>query len=166
MINRGGLAWQGGFIGGVLAGLWFVRARGLNLRNVLDLAAPYIALGQSIGRIGCFLNGCCFGKPWVHGLLFPHHEGRLHPTQLYETAALFLIFVILKMAQRRPHQTGHVFVLYLWLAAMERFIVEFFRADHQILPGGLSMFQYISLGIFLAGLVIFFRLKQASPDKP
>lgn len=162
MINRGGLAWQGGFFGGALAGVWFARRCRLSLRALLDLCAPYIALGQSIGRVGCFLNGCCFGKPWDHGIFFPTHQARLYPTQLYETAGLFLIFVVLKIAGRRSHQPGMVFVLYLWLAAIERFIVEFYRADHDTLWLGLSLFQYIALVVFVIGIVIFVRFRKSS----
>ena len=160
MINRGGLAWQGGFAGGTLAGIWFARSRKLSLRKLLDLSAPYIALGQSIGRIGCFLNGCCFGKLWAGGFSFPGHEGRLHPTQLYETAGLFLIFIVLKITQRRPHSPGMLFVFYLWLAAIERFTVEFFRADHDTLWLGLSLFQYIAVGVFTAGIAVFLKFKK------
>jgi phosphatidylglycerol:prolipoprotein diacylglycerol transferase len=154
MLQKGGLAWQGGFLGGALAGVWFARSKKLSLRPLLDLSAPYIALGQSIGRIGCFFNGCCFGKPVVWGIYYPVHHARLIPTQLYETAGLFLIFLILKNAQTRPHNPGFIFVFYLWLAAIERFIVEFYRADHDLLWGGLSLAQYVALGVFAAGLIL------------
>jgi len=160
MINKGGLAWQGGLAGGTAAGVWFCRSRKLSVRMFMDLCAPYIALGQSIGRIGCFFNGCCYGKPWAFGIFFPVHEARLYPTQLYETAGLFAIFLLLKAAQRKPHHPGMVFVLYLWLAAIERFVVEFYRDDHDLLWLGLSLAQYVSLAIFIAGIVVFLRLKK------
>lgn len=160
MIMHGGLAWQGGLIGGSLAGLWFIKRKKLELRVFLDLVAPYIALGQAIGRIGCFLNGCCYGKAVVWGIYFPVHSARLHPTQLYETFGLLFIFVVLKYAQKRSHQEGMVFVLYLWLAGIERFVVEFFRADHDVLWLGLSLFQYIALIIFIVGLVLLGRFKK------
>ena len=160
MIQHGGLAWQGGFIGGTLAGLWFIHFKKLLLRPCIDLIAPYIALGQAIGRMGCFLNGCCYGKPVVWGIYFPVHSARLHPTQLYETFGLLFIFVVLKYAQKRSHQEGMVFVLYLWLAGIERFVVEFFRADHDVLWLGLSLFQYIALIIFIVGLVLLGRFKK------
>ena len=160
MIMHGGLAWQGGLIGGSLAGLWFIKRKKLELRVFLDLVAPYIALGQAIGRIGCFLNGCCYGKAVVWGIYFPVHQARLAPTQLYETIGLFLAFIILKYAQTKPHRSGMIFVLYLWLGAMERFTVEFFRADHDVWWFGLSLFQYISLGIIIAGLFLFWKFKK------
>jgi len=154
MLQKGGLAWQGGFIGGTLAGVWFARRNRLSLRPLMDLAAPYIALGQSIGRIGCFFNGCCYGKPVAWGIYDPVHNARLYPTQLFETAGLFIIFLMLKKAQAKPHQAGFIFVFYLWLAAIERFSVEFFRADHDLLWLNLSLAQYIALGVFGAGLIL------------
>jgi phosphatidylglycerol:prolipoprotein diacylglycerol transferase len=154
MIWNGGLAWQGGFLGGVLAGVWFARRKKLSLRPLLDLAAPYIALGQSIGRIGCFFNGCCYGKPVSWGIYFPAHNARLYPTQLFECVGLFIIFLILKKAQTKPHQAGFIFVFYLWLAAIERFIVEFYRGDTIPFWLGLSLAQYVALAVFAAGLVL------------
>jgi phosphatidylglycerol:prolipoprotein diacylglycerol transferase len=160
MLQKGGLAWQGGFVGGSLAGIWFARTKKLSLRPLLDLSAPYVALGQSIGRIGCFFNGCCYGKPVAWGIYFPAHHARLYPTQLFECAGLFIIFLILKKAQTKPHQAGFVFVLYLWLAALERFIVEFYRADHDLLWGNLSLAQYVAIGVFTAGLVLMMVFKK------
>jgi len=160
MLQKGGLAWQGGFLGGALAGVWFVRRKKLSLKPLLDLVAPYIALGQSIGRIGCFLNGCCYGKPVSWGIYFPTHGERLHPTQLYETAGLFIIFLILKLQRPVPfkgtglQRSGSIFVLYLVLAGLERFVVEFFRADHDILWLGLSLAQFVALGVMAAGLIL------------
>lgn len=160
MLQKGGLAWQGGFLGGALAGVWFARRKKLSLKPLLDLTAPYIALGQSIGRIGCLLNGCCYGKPVAWGIYFPAHNARLYPTQLFETAGLFIIFLILKKAQTKPHQAGFIFVFYLWLAAIERFIVEFYRADHDLLWLGLSLAQFVALGVFAAGIVMAVILRR------
>ena len=160
MLQKGGLAWQGGFLGGTLAGIWFARRKKLSLKPLSDLAAPYIALGQSIGRIGCFLNGCCYGKPVPWGIYFPTHNARLYPTQLFETAGLFIIFLILKKAQTKPHQAGFIFVFYLWLAAIERFIVEFYRADHDLLWLGLSLTQFVAVGVFVAGIVMAVILRR------
>ena len=154
MLQKGGLAWQGGFLGGSLAWVWFARSRKLSLRPLMDLAAPYIALGQSIGRIGCFFNGCCYGKPVAWGIYFPTHNARQYPTQLFECAGLFIIFLILKKVQGKPHQAGYIFILYLWLAAIERFIIEFYRADHDLLWLNLSLAQFIALGVFITGLIL------------
>jgi len=82
MIQKGGLAWQGGLAFGGLTTVLFIRKKNLFLPAMLDLIAPYLALGQAIGRIGCFLNGCCFGKIFEGGIYFPVHDATLHPTQL------------------------------------------------------------------------------------
>ena len=146
MIANGGIAWQGGLVGGGLTGYFLIKKNHLPLWPTLDLVAPYIALGHAIGRIGCFLNGCCYGKEVPWGIYFPVHHAYLHPTQLYESFSLFVIFLILKKAQGWfTAVPGKVFVLYLLLASLERFIVEFFRADHTFTWLGLSVFQIISL---------------------
>lgn len=160
MIHHGGLAWQGGLIGGMAAGLWFIKRKGLSLPRMLDFAAPYAALGQSIGRVGCFLNGCCFGKEAAWGLYFPVHHAFLHPTQLYCSFGLFLIFLVLKWYQKGSRIPGMVFVLYLFLASALRFGVEFFRADHEILSGGLSIYQWLCLGFILGALYAHAYLKR------
>lgn len=160
MLNQGGLAWQGGFLGGVVAGIWFIRIKKLNLRQWMDLAAPYIALGQAIGRLGCFFNGCCYGKPWAFGIYFPVHQAKLYPTQLFEAGSLLLIFFLLRYYQKSSPRPGLVFVGYLWLAAIERFIVEFYRADQGTWVWGLSLFQYIAVAVFISGIIIFARFRK------
>ncbi len=152
MIQKGGLAWQGSLIFGFISGIVFIRLKKLNVLDMLDLTAPYIALGQSVGRIGCFLNGCCFGKEVSWGVYFPVHHARLHPTQLYSTVGLFLVFLILK-AYRKKAPQGGVFILYIILASVLRFGVEFFRADHTVLYGGLSIFQWVCVGLFVFGVI-------------
>ena len=95
MIQKGGLAWQGGLIFGALFTVSFIKAKELLVSKTLDLLVPYLALGQSIGRIGCFLNGCCFGREVSWGIYFPVHDATLHPTQLYLAGVYFLIFILL-----------------------------------------------------------------------
>ncbi len=157
-IQNGGLAWQGGLVVGLTTAIFMIRQRKLPFWPTADLMAPYVALGHSIGRIGCFLNGCCYGKEVPWGIYFPVHGARLHPTQLYESVSLFLIFLILKKAQTKNFHTGKVFVLYFLLASLERFVVEFFRADHTILFLGLSLFQWISLIIIAIAFYVNTRL--------
>ena len=158
-IQNGGLAWQGGLAGGILAAIFFIRKHGLPFYQTLDVCAPYIALGHAIGRIGCFLNGCCYGKEVSWGIYFPAEHARLHPTQLYESAILLLIFFILKHSQKTIKAPGKISILYLMLASLERFVVEFFRADHTATFLGLSIFQWISLLVVTAALYANSRLK-------
>lgn len=158
MIQNGGLAWQGGLAAGAIAGVIYARKKDLSLRLLADLSAPYLALGQAIGRVGCFLNGCCYGQPVPWGIYFPVHDARLHPTQLYDVAMLTAVFFLLKYFQKRSKIRGEVFTAYLVFASIERFINEFFRADHSDVIAGLSVFQIVSLVIFMAGIYLWRRL--------
>jgi len=166
MFQNGGLAWQGGFIFGFASGLWYVRKKKLALLTILDLVAPYIALGQAIGRIGCFFNGCCYGREVSWGIYFPTHQAQLHPTQLYSATGLFVIFLLLKNVRRRLKTPGLLLVLYLMLASQLRFVIEFFRADNIETAWGLTVFQFVSLGLFCLGVVIFLLIKKLSREKP
>ncbi|MEI8012969.1 MAG: prolipoprotein diacylglyceryl transferase [Candidatus Omnitrophota bacterium] len=159
MLQKGGLAWQGSLLTGVAAGIVFIRHQKLPLWTVLDAAAPFLALGHAIGRIGCLLNGCCYGKPVAWGLYFPVWGQHLHPTQIYMSAGEFFVFLILYVLQKQgKNPAGRLFVLYLVLSSAERFIVEFFRADHVEMWGGLSLFQYVCALVIAAALVVNARL--------
>jgi phosphatidylglycerol:prolipoprotein diacylglycerol transferase len=154
MIQHGGLAFQGGFIFAMLSAVIYIKNKKLPLLSTMDLMAPYAALGHAIGRLGCFLNGCCYGLPWEKGLYFPLHDARLHPTQLYAAFALLVIFFVLKKFRKVTQVPGQVVALYLMLTAVQRFGNEFFRADHVSLYADLSIFQVVSLVIFVLGVVM------------
>lgn len=156
MLNRGGLAWQGGLLVGAIAVVVFIRRKKRPVLFMADFMAPYLALGHAIGRIGCFLNGCCYGKEFPHGIYFPVHHAVLHPTQLYESVVLFILFfVLMRLRKVAVENPGMVFSGYVMAASLIRFMVEFFRADHQPLLFDLSVFQYVSILFFLAGAVMF-----------
>jgi len=168
MIQKGGLAWQGSLVGGMLAGILFIKRKGCPIWKTLDLLAPYGALGQAIGRMGCFLNGCCFGQKVPWGIYFPVHDARLHPTQLYLSGGLLGIFFVLKFYSKIPLAPftkggkvvdGQIFVLYLLLASSWRFCVEFFRADHTQIFFGLSIFQMVCLGFMGIALYVFIHIQ-------
>ena len=160
MLHHGGLAWQGGLVSGFLATVFSIKKNKLPFLFTIDRLAPYIALGQSIGRIGCFFNGCCYGKEVAWGIYFPVHQARLHPTQLYDSLGLFIIFLALKKFQSLKKKEGEVFVLYLLSAAFLRFLVEFYRADHEIFLLGLSIFQVVSLGFILAAISTYLIIRR------
>ncbi len=166
MIQNGGLAWQGGLIIGAMMTASFVKRKKLFLPLILDLMAPYLALGHAIGRIGCFLNGCCYGKEVSWGIYFPVHDAHLHPTQLYLSGGLFIIFLILKRYQKTSEIPGLVFASYLILASALRFGVEFFRADHEIFFFGFSIFQFVSFAVllFAFGFSYLMLIKHSNPD--
>jgi len=159
MLHRGGLVWYGGFISASLSGIWYLKRHSLPMLKMFDLVAPYIALGQAIGRIGCFLNGCCYGKPVPWGVYFPVHAERLHPTQAYSSIALFGIFLLLRFLQNRKHADGQIFFMYVVLHSCSRFIVEFFRADTSKFAIGLSLFQIISIILCCGSLYGIFYLR-------
>ncbi len=159
MIQNGGLAWHGGLIAATLSGIRFIRKKGLHLPTMVDLVAPYAALGESIGRIGCFLNGCCYGREVSWGIYFPVHHAHLHPTQLYTMAGLFVLFLILRRYQSVNKIPGDVFALYLFGAALLRFVIEFFRADHYVLVLGLSVYQWVCVALIAIAVYVHLRLK-------
>jgi phosphatidylglycerol:prolipoprotein diacylglycerol transferase len=151
-LHHGGLAWQGGLVFATLAGVGFIRYKKMPLLKTLDFVIPYAALGQAMGRIGCLLNGCCQGREWIHGLYFPAEQARLHPTQLYSAINLLIIFFILKWSQSRNKVEGRIFVWYFILASVERFFVQFLRADYNPFFLGLGIFQIINIIIILLAL--------------
>ncbi len=148
MLQHGGLAFQGGLISGFLTAVIFIRQKRLPVGKVLDTVAPYIALGHAIGRIGCFLNGCCYGRPVAWGIYFPSLQQHVHPTQLYESFALVALFFLLKKSFRVVKYEGQVFINYVKFAALIRFGNEFFRGDHGDPASGISIFQWVCLFLF------------------
>ena len=158
MLQHGGLSWFGGLILSILVAVWYLKLKHLAVFVILDLIAPFAALAQAIGRIGCLLNGCCFGKISEYGLYFPVHDAILIPIQLYSSLILLLIFVILRFLQDRPHKSGQIFLTYLLLYSTKRFFVEFWRADNEIIFLGLTLFQVMSIAVFIFSLVALFMI--------
>ncbi|MFH1577611.1 MAG: prolipoprotein diacylglyceryl transferase [Candidatus Omnitrophota bacterium] len=160
MLNRGGLVWFGGFILASLSCVIYLKHKQLDIYKILDLAIPYVALGQAIGRIGCFLNGCCFGNEVLRGgLYFPVHHRTLIPVQLYSSLFLLGIYITLRILQGRTQRKGEIFYFYIFLYSLTRFFVEFIRGDSGIFILGLSVFQVISIVLFIFSLVMLTRIK-------
>lgn len=164
-IWQGGLMWQGGFLGGIVALTIFVQRRKIPFLSLADAFAPAVALGQAVGRIGCLFAGCCYGKicdlPWA--ITFHNSESlaptgqALHPTQLYDAGLDLLITAILLALShtRWANQNGRLTALYLILAGTARLAVEPFRADARGV--GLGIFSatgLIALGLIFAGLIL------------
>ncbi len=159
IFSGGGLVWYGGLGLGVISVILIARRKKLKLGIVIDSAAPAIALGYSITRIGCFLSGCCYGRatslPW--GMHFPDNPicesgNAIHPTQLYESGASFIIFAVIWSIRKRPFPSSSLFYIYLILAGVERFLVEFVRATEKVALG-LSAAQFLSAGIVVFSAV-------------
>ena len=165
LLSRGGLSWFGGFLGGVGAGLWFLRRRRIPIMAALSAAAPALAIGHAIGRIGCFLVGDDYGRPtnlpW--GVPFPRGlpptTVPVHPTQLYETAGLVVIAWLLIRWRRERLVDAIVFGRYLLLAGALRFLIEFIRVNAHV-AGPFTLAQVFSAAIMIAGLWLM-RLREA-----
>ncbi|MDP8259210.1 MAG: prolipoprotein diacylglyceryl transferase, partial [Candidatus Aadella gelida] len=147
MFHEGGLAFQGALVGAILGGIVAAKVKKMPFWKSADIIAPYIALGQAIGRIGCFFNGCCYGKVADTGIriVFPHQAVARMPAQLYSSFMLFLVFVALLLVKKRKRFDGYVFSAYLVLYGSMRFIVDFFRADNPEIFFSLKLSQILSL---------------------
>ena len=163
----------GVFYGGLLAALpvaaWYSRRHGLPGWATADALAPGVVIGQSIGRLGCFSAGCCFGKPasvawavtfrdaYANRYVGTPLDVPLHPTQLYESLlTLGIFFLLLRIASRKTFN-GQVVVAYLALYAVARFVVEIYRGDAargMVLGGLLSTSQLIAVLMLLAAAAL------------
>ncbi len=160
MIHEGGLVWYGGFLTASSSGLLYAAFRKWPILKLADLAAPSLALGQAIGRLGCFLNGCCYGKETAGfwGVHFPDDAVLRHPVQLYEAAGCFALFIVLSFFyDRKDRREGAVILLYLFLYASARLGIEFFRGD-QTLTLGLSIPQWTSLSLLAGAAILTFAM--------
>ncbi|MDP3143706.1 MAG: prolipoprotein diacylglyceryl transferase [Candidatus Omnitrophota bacterium] len=163
MLQHGGLVWYGGLFFALIAATAYLKINHLPVLKILDLCAPYIALGQAIGRLGCFLNGCCYGKPVSWGVYSSLRGERLHPTQLYSFVNLLIIFLVLRFLQKKIKVGGALISLYFFLASLERFVVEFFRWDSPRILLNLTIFQIISL--FIMTIAIYANLQLYSRQR-
>jgi len=169
---RAGGVFYGGLITAVVVAMWLVRRYGLPLWTTADLFAPGIALGHVIGRFGCLLAGCCYGRPsdvpWAVTFTNPVAAANvgtplgvpLHPTQVYDAGAELLIMILLLITERKGRVfAGRTFWLYILLYGVSRFVVEMFRGDERGTVMGLSTSQFISVvAVPLAiGMLVWLR---------
>ncbi len=162
-IWEGGMMFFGGFIGGFIGGALYLRSMKISILHISDITAPALGLGLFFTRIGCFLNGCCFGLPtdlpW--GVKFPASCAagsspvggeHLHPTQLYSSIFGLALFFFLNRRLSRPHPRGEVFSLYLIFYGGFRFGVDFVRYYENSANYWIN--QVIALGLIGIGLII------------
>ncbi len=175
-IDHGGLVFYGGFAGAGLAVIGFCRFKSLGILRIADLFAPVLPLGHAFGRLGCLLNGCCFGKPWqglcsirypaasevasvqqLLGLIPTHAHPPLpvFPVQLLAAVVNLAICAGLLAAEKRLGRPGRLFALYLIAYALTRFLVEFMRGDYVHTFHSLTPAQLVCLGLLPAGIVLF-----------
>jgi phosphatidylglycerol---prolipoprotein diacylglyceryl transferase len=156
-VNSGGLAFHGGLFGGFLAGFWFLKRKRIFPWRLADIMTPFIALGYSIVRIGCLLNGCCYGKvatvPWA--LRCAANDSLLrYPTQLYSMVGSLILFGILWKFRNHRQFPGFLFLLYVGLYSIMRYIVEIYRESPMVFPWlSLAQLVCIILGIVAFGLI-------------
>lgn len=157
-LREGGLSFHGGLILGVVAGIWFCRRREISPWRMADLVAPAVALGTAIARIGCLLNGCCYGYVTDLPVGLPAALGDVshrHPTQIYASIANLLLFVYLYRRRHHGRFDGYLGLVYLILYSILRSIVEIFR-ESQLLFGPIKVAQAFSFLVIIgAGIAIY-----------
>jgi phosphatidylglycerol:prolipoprotein diacylglycerol transferase len=178
---EGGLSFHGGVVGGAIGIIWFLRRHKLPVLKVGDVIMPCLLLGLGWGRIGCFMNGCCYGKvckdlPWAvtfpegspaylwhleSGLIGDHAARCLpvHPVQVYSSIsavglALFLVWVL-----SRKRFDGEVMVCAAGTYGVLRFLLEFLRDDDSPILAGLTQSQLFSIGLLALGILLYWTLR-------
>ncbi|MDQ6831179.1 MAG: prolipoprotein diacylglyceryl transferase [Gemmatimonadota bacterium] len=179
--SRGGFVFWGGLIGGIGAAYLMIRRKRVPFLRIADVGAIGIAAGYAIGRTGCWAVGDDYGRPWISRFAVAFPNGAppstagsmqqqfgvpipagasastvlgVYPTQLYEVAMGMIMFIILWRLRDHKHAEGWLFGVYMVLAGIERFIVEFFRAKDDRFFGTLTMAQVLALGFVLVGFAV------------
>ena len=180
-IWEGGMVYYGGLIGGFLGAIAYLKFMKVPILPMGDIGLPFLPLGHSIARLGCFLNGCCWGQvtEGFTGVVFPRRslawrqqleDGLIertaeaplpvHPTQLYESVGLFCIFLIMRYAYKHKRYDGSVMMLYPLLYGILRFCVEAFRGDSARPLFGMTASQLIALGLFMGAAFFYVTMFQ------
>ncbi len=182
-VDEGGLVYFGGFLGAWLALYLFSRAQKIPFFELADLVVTSLPLAHAYGRAGCFINGCCHGTVGTGPLSVAYpltsqaaHEqlssgliGRyatqsmpVHPVQLYESAFNLLLFGLLLFVWKTRRRSGSVGVVYLLVYPVGRFAIEFLRGDHRIRWAGMSIAQWVSIGLFITGWILWYGLRRSA----
>ena len=192
LFTRGGFVFWGGLIGGAIAVLAIARYKRVPVMRTVEVGAPSVAAAYAVGRTGCWAVGDDYGRPWEGPLATVFPEGAppstagimsrefgvtfppgtdpnaliaVHPTQLYEIAMATGMFWIIWRMRKHSHREGWLFGLYLLLAGIERFVVEFFRAKDDYLAIGLTIAQVLALSACVAGIVWLYALRSPRTEK-
>ncbi|MBZ0257353.1 prolipoprotein diacylglyceryl transferase [bacterium] len=186
--SREGYVFLGGFISAVVVSIWYTRRKKQDILGVADLFAPFVPLAHAIGRVGCFLFGCCWGAQcsaeigirfpqespaWIdqvnRGLISPDalHSLPVHATQLYSVGANLAICGLLLLLRSRQTFKGQLAMTYLILYSIARTIIEHFRDDPRGFIAGLSTSQWMGIVLFITGVIGYWMLskKGLPPDQ-
>ena len=186
---REGYVFLGGFVFAVAISYWYIRRKQQSVLGVADLFAPFLPLAHAIGRMGCFLYGCCWGAQCSAsiGVRFPQNSPAwvdhinqglinldalfslpVHATQLYSVAANLAICGILLLIRGRQSFQGQLAMLYLILYSLSRTVIEMFRNDPRGIMLGLSTSQWLGIALLITGCVGYWLLmkKNLTPDQP
>jgi phosphatidylglycerol:prolipoprotein diacylglycerol transferase len=157
---RSGFVFYGGFVGATTAGIIYAKVKKLPLWKLADIFAPSIALGHAFGRVGCFFEGCCYGKecllPWAVHFPPPHAMAGVgvHPTELYEAAGNLAICGILIAFYHRRRYDGQIWWAYVFLYGALRFNVEFFRGDYSVHYFDIfTTAQFMAIALIIVALI-------------
>jgi phosphatidylglycerol:prolipoprotein diacylglycerol transferase len=194
LTSRAGFVFWGGLMGGILAVWLVIRRKHLSFTRISDVGGIAVAAAYSIGRTGCWAVGDDYGRPWngpwavsfpngappstvsnmteLFGIpapagAAPNQVLSVHPTQLYETALGFVMFLILWRYRNHKHAEGWLFGLYCVLAGVERFVIEFVRAkDDRFFFGTFTMAQFIAILFTIVGAIWMYMRRNPGPDSP
>ena len=171
ILSRGGLTLYGGFIGAVFL-IWILTFKSkVKFFSVMDAMSPALAIGHSIGRVGCFLVGDDYGVksdlPWAMAFPkgLPPTTDSVHPTQVYEVVLMGLIFFVLWKLRKRNMPDGWLFSILLIIVGIERFLIEFIRNTTPSPIAGLSVAQVIAIILILIGLFLNLNLAKSKDVK-
>ena len=176
---NGGLVFYGGLLTATVFGIWFIYRYKLPIWRTVDVLVPGLTIAHVFGRLGCFSAGCCYGRPTDSflGVSFPLLLGEaslqgvpLHPTQLYESTSLLILFFGLLWVYRKRVFDGQVAMTYFMAYPIIRSIIETFRGDIDrkfVIEDILSTSQFISIWVFFgAAIFLYIRLRQVGSEKP
>lgn len=185
-LDKGGLIYYGGLIGSGIALLLFAKKHSLKLKAFLDFVITAVPLSHALGRIGCFLNGCCYGKHVESWISIPYppnshpfavqvengdilktaaHSLPLVPVQLFEAGFNILLYIGLVWLFLRKKRDGSVIAAYLLIYPVGRFFLEFMRGDGRMDAGIFDVAQVVSMALFALGLFILFFPRKRETEK-
>jgi phosphatidylglycerol:prolipoprotein diacylglycerol transferase len=167
LFKGSGFVFYGSFLFAVPTMLWFFKRNKIPTYAMLDIMAVTTCLVHMFGRLGCFMAGCCYGRPTtsVWGVIFTdpvcHAEPLgvpLHPTQLYESIYILCVMVVILLLRKKRKFYGQLFLTYLLLYAVGRYVIEYFRGDGErgyIIEGWVSHSQFVAVLIFMVTWVVY-----------